>query len=101
MQEEMLGDTQATGDLKECFHIGRDVPSGSELPLHGPNVFPKMMPEFKKVNTEYFKQMQSLGHRLALLLEKAAGSEGHFDKAGTFDEPMAVLRLLHCKRFCQ
>ena len=53
----------AAPDLKEFYQIGR-VDVGADHPVHaeyGPNVWPEEVPEFAKVLTEYYKQVDALG----------------------------------------
>lgn len=58
-------------DLKEFYQVGR-VDVGAEHPVHadyGPNVWPAEVPEFEKVLTEYYLQVDALG---AIFLEACA-----------------------------
>ncbi|MDE2239416.1 MAG: isopenicillin N synthase family oxygenase, partial [Rhodospirillales bacterium] len=54
-----------TGDLKEGFKIGRDLPLTHErvqagLPLHGPNLWPDL-PGWREVMQDYYDRMVALG----------------------------------------
>ena len=86
-------------DLKEGFLMGLDLPSDHPAvrndPLnHGPNQWPRQLPQFKNVMMSYFEEMMRLsrlvmsGLALSLDLE-----EDYFDEF--CDTPITLLRLLH------
>ena len=109
-QEETLDPTvQTKGDTKEGFYIGINVPEDSPdynpAKLKGPQPWPS--PEtcgddfdcntFQTVMEQYFTEASNVGFRLVQLLALAIGVDEHyFDDA--FQDPMAVLRLLHYAR---
>lgn len=87
-----------TGDLKEGFKIGRDLPLDHErvkakLPLHGPNMWPDL-PGWREVMQDYYDRMVALGK---LLLSAFAVSLGL--KKNYFEPwlgiPMTTLGPLH------
>lgn len=106
-EEETLDPAvQTRGDTKEGFYIGIDVsessPAYNPAKLRGPQPWPS--PEtcgdtfdcdtFRKTMERYFEEAGSVGFRVVQLLALAIGVDGHFfDDA--FQDPMAVLRLLH------
>lgn len=54
-------------DMKEGIYFGAELNENHPLvqiktPLHGPNLFPKNIPEFKEVLLEYIEAMTELGH---------------------------------------
>jgi isopenicillin N synthase-like dioxygenase len=90
---------QKTGDLKEGYKIGRDLPAEHPLvqantPLHGPNQWPANLPGWRETMTEYYNAMEALGrdmlHAFALAL---AVPETYFDAWLT--TPMTTLGPLH------
>ena len=92
-------DADAPPDLKEGFYMGwhRDadhpyVKAG--LANHGPNVWPRSLPGFAEQMQRYYDAMFALGKRLSRLLARSLELEETFFERN-FDEPMAILRLLH------
>ncbi|MEP6868077.1 MAG: 2-oxoglutarate and iron-dependent oxygenase domain-containing protein [Novosphingobium sp.] len=85
----------ALHDLKEFWHVGRDLPAGSPLSASMPrNVWPDYPPGFR----ETFEQLYAaFDHTGALILSRIAvylGLDEHwFDPA--IDQGNSVLRLLH------
>jgi isopenicillin N synthase-like dioxygenase len=83
-------------DLKEFWHVGRDLPPGSPLADASmpPNVWPARPEHFREVFTELYRQFDRTGatilSRIALYLGLA---EDWFD--GPIDDGNSVMRLLH------
>ncbi len=82
-------------DLKEFWHVGRDLPAGHPLSEQQPNnVWPAEVPEFRAVFDEMFAEFDRVG---ALLLSAIARYLGLADD--WFDDSIrdgnSVLRLLH------
>lgn len=107
-EEEMLDpDKQRKGDTKEGFYIGREIPETSPKynpsKLAGPNRWPtpELCPEMKDCNDfrttmmNYHEKASQVGFRLTQLLALAIGLEDmhYFDK--NFQDPLAMVRLLH------
>ncbi|KAL7578255.1 hypothetical protein ACA910_012674 [Epithemia clementina (nom. ined.)] len=103
MQEETLDlANQSQGDTKEGFYIGREIPKDHALynpaKLRGPNQWPnpEILPRFRPVMDEYYKELCNLGFRMVQLLALSLHlpSKHFFDDAFR-DDPVATLRLLH------
>jgi isopenicillin N synthase-like dioxygenase len=83
-------------DLKEFWHVGRDLPPGSPLADASmpPNVWPARPGGFREVFTELYRQFDQAGatilSRIALYLGL---DEDWFD--GPIDDGNSVMRLLH------
>jgi isopenicillin N synthase-like dioxygenase len=83
-------------DLKEFWHVGRDLPPGSPLADASmpPNVWPARPEGFRDVFTELYRQFDRTGatilSRIALYLGLA---EDWFD--GPIEDGNSVMRLLH------
>lgn len=88
---------QPTADLKEFWHVGRDLPEGHPYCAQGlvpPNVFPPRVPEFGEATRALFSALEGL----ALELLDAVGE--HLDLPdGTFRDMVrdgnSVLRIIH------
>lgn len=82
-------------DLKEFWHVGRDVPA--ESPLAGsmpPNVWPQEIPEFQETFTALYDQFDKAGSRILSALAIHLGLDADwFDP--TIEDGNSVLRLLH------
>jgi isopenicillin N synthase-like dioxygenase len=83
-------------DLKEFWHVGRDLPPGSPLADASmpPNVWPERPEHFREVFTELYRQFDATG---ATILARVALYLGLDER--WFDGPIAdgnsVMRLLH------
>ena len=89
---------QKVGDLKEFWHVGRELPEGSaRSATYGPNVWPAELSSFKRNTLELF---HALDRAAAVMLEALAD---YFGVARpTFSEMArdgnSVLRLIHYPR---
>lgn len=82
-------------DLKEFWHVGRDLPAGDPLArTMPPNVWPEELPEFRSVFTRLFAEFDRVGAELLSAIALYLGLEERW-----FDEPIrngnSILRLLH------
>jgi isopenicillin N synthase-like dioxygenase len=85
-------------DIKEGFDMATDLPVSDpyvvkKLPFYGPNVWPRSLPEFKTVMTEYHRRHLELGRALLRMFARGLHvPETFFDDK--FVKPMAQLRTL-------
>ena len=82
-------------DLKEFWHIGRDLPPGHRYASNYPdNIWPAEVPEFKEVLTKIYKALDETGK---VMLEALTGplelESDYFSKM--MGEGNSILRLLH------
>jgi isopenicillin N synthase-like dioxygenase len=82
-------------DLKEFWHVGRDLPKGHRYEsLYPPNVWPTEVPEFREVMTKIYSELDRVG---LIMLEALTGPleipKDYFVK--TASEGNSILRLLH------
>lgn len=83
-------------DLKEFWHIGRDLPPGSPLADASmpPNVWPARPDGFREVFSELYRQFDSVGATILSRIAIYLGLDSHW-----FDHPIddgnSVMRLLH------
>jgi isopenicillin N synthase-like dioxygenase len=84
----------ARADLKEFWHLGRDLPSGVNDPTMPPNVDVAELPEFNADTRRLFAAMDALGLKILRAIAVYLGLP-----AGFFDDKVAggnsILRLLH------
>ncbi|MGI9379165.1 MAG: isopenicillin N synthase family dioxygenase, partial [Methyloligellaceae bacterium] len=100
--EKLRGQTLEPGapaDIKEGYYIGRDLSEDDPRVVsgkfnHGPNIWPKNLPQFRDKLENYYEQMlgvaRTLMRGLALSLRL---DEIHFDEFSR--DELATLRLLH------
>ena len=91
---EMAKD-QKIHDLKEFWHIGRQLPNGHDFaPYMPPNIWPKELDEFRKTFSDVFAAFDSVGSRILSAIARFLNLAPHF-----FDDTMrdgnSVLRLIH------
>lgn len=83
-------------DLKEFWHVGRDLPPGSPLADASmpPNVWPRRPEGFRDVFTELYRQFDATGATILSRIALYLGLDEHW-----FDHPIedgnSVMRLLH------
>jgi isopenicillin N synthase-like dioxygenase len=83
-------------DLKEFWHVGRDLPPGSRLADASmpPNVWPARPEDFRAVFTELYRQFDAAGATILSRIAVYLGlDEDWFD--GPIDDGNSVMRLLH------
>jgi isopenicillin N synthase-like dioxygenase len=89
-----LGDELTSGvpDLKEGFYVGRELPP-SPLPLHGPNVWPREVPELATTVTAWMAAMEDLGQRVLAAMAVALGLPADWFAAGLTADPTVLFRI--------
>ncbi|MBS0474290.1 MAG: isopenicillin N synthase family oxygenase [Proteobacteria bacterium] len=83
-------------DLKEFWHIGRDLPEGSPLADASmpPNVWPVRPDGFHEVFSELYRQFDAVGATILSSIALYLGLDEHwFDKG--IEDGNSVMRLLH------
>lgn len=82
-------------DLKEFWHVGRDVPASSPLAASmPPNVWPDEIDGFRETFTELYAQFDVAGAKVLSAIAVDLGLDAHwFDLA--IEDGNSVLRLLH------
>ncbi|WP_374531893.1 isopenicillin N synthase family dioxygenase [Novosphingobium sp.] len=82
-------------DLKEFWHIGRDLPDGSPLAdSMPPNVWPARPEGFQAVFSELYRQFDATGATILSRIATYLGLDEHwFDKG--IEDGNSVMRLLH------
>ncbi|GFE72464.1 MULTISPECIES: isopenicillin N synthase family oxygenase [Novosphingobium] len=82
-------------DLKEFWHIGRDLPAGSPLAASmPPNIWPSEVDGFQETFTELYAQFDKAGAEILAAIAVYLGLDSRwFDPA--IEDGNSVLRLLH------
>lgn len=82
-------------DLKEFWHVGRDLPPGHRFRDHMPdNIWPSEIPGFKETLQAIFAAFDSVGNRLLSAIARYLGlAPDWFEPA--VENGNSVLRLLH------
>lgn len=82
-------------DLKEFWHVGRDLPANDPLAqTMPPNVWPEELPEFQPVFAKLYREFDRIGAELLSTIALYLGlPERWFD--GLIDNGNSILRLLH------
>lgn len=85
----------ALHDLKEFWHVGRDLPPGHRLAASmPPNVWPEGLPGFRETFTELYAAFDKAGAAILACIARGLGLDPNW-----FDDVVAegnsVLRLLH------
>jgi isopenicillin N synthase-like dioxygenase len=92
--------TSGSPDMKEGIYFGAELGSDHPLvragtPLHGLNLFPEALPEFRSTVLEYIATMTELGHSLMRGVSLSLGlDEEYFAAHYTFD-PLVLFRIFN------
>ncbi|UTP39304.1 isopenicillin N synthase family oxygenase [Phenylobacterium sp. LH3H17] len=82
-------------DLKEFWHMGRDLPAGHPYRASMPdNVWPAEVPEFRAEIAWLFETLDALGRKVLEAIAAYLKLDRHFFDA-TVDQGNSILRLLH------
>lgn len=87
--------TANVGDLKEFWHVGREVTPGSALAdIYKPNVWPARPEGFRETFLTLYGALEEAGHVMLEALEPSLDvAPGHF--RGIAENGNSILRLLH------
>ena len=81
-------------DLKEFWHVGRDLPSDHPLArFMEPNVWPAEVPEYEPTMRELFLALEASGRRVLSAIAIHLGEDRHFFDS-KIEDGNSVLRLL-------
>lgn len=92
--------TAGRPDIKEGLYFGVELPVDHPLvmagtPLHGPNLFPPGMPDFRAAVLEYMAAMTGLGHTIMAVMASSLGlPESYFADRYTGD-PLILFRIFN------
>ena len=82
-------------DLKEFWHVGRDLPAGHRFRDHMPdNIWPEELPEFESIFTDMYAAFDRAGNQLLSAIARYLGLAPDWF-ADKVDHGNSVMRLLH------
>ena len=82
-------------DLKEFWHVGRELPEGHDLAeFMGPNVWPSEIEGFEDTFSELYSAFETAGARVLEAIALHLGLDRQFF-APTVEDGNSVMRLLH------
>jgi len=97
-----VGDELTSGypDAKEGIYFGAELNDDDPrvkagTPLHGKNLFPDGMPEFRKNVLDYMAAMTELGHRLMAAIALALGLEETYFADHYTGDPLTLFRIFN------
>ncbi|MBX9666692.1 MAG: hypothetical protein K2X93_03695 [Candidatus Obscuribacterales bacterium] len=97
-----LGDEYTSGrpDQKEGIYFGAELPASHEkvkraVPMHGGNLFPADLPEFRETILEYMECMTGLGHVLMRGIALSLGLDGSYFEDHYTRDPLILFRIFH------
>src|SRR5687767_1200484 len=97
-----VGDELTSGkpDLKEGIYFGAELSDDHPLvkanvPLHGRNLFPADMPEFRDAVLDYLAAMSSLGHTLMSGIALSLGLDASYFTDRYTADPLVLFRIFN------
>jgi len=92
--------TSGKPDLKEGIYFGAELDNDHPLvkagtPLHGPNLFPAAIPQFRDLVLDYMAAMTRLGHCLATGLSLSLGLEESYFADRYTRDPLILFRIFN------
>jgi isopenicillin N synthase-like dioxygenase len=97
-----VGDELTSGkpDLKEGIYFGAELSDDHPLvkanvPLHGRNLFPADMPEFRDAVLDYLAAMTSLGHTLMSGIALSLGLDASYFTDRYTADPLVLFRIFN------
>jgi isopenicillin N synthase-like dioxygenase len=92
--------TSGKPDLKEGIYFGEELSAAhprvrAGTPLHGANLFPAAMPEFKECVLLYMRAMTELGHRLMAGIALSLGLPASYFATHYTATPLTLFRVFN------
>ena len=92
--------TSGKPDVKEGIYVGAELPEDHPLvragtPLHGPNLFPRQVPELRDVVLSYMDAMTRLGHALMEGIALSLGLESSYFADRYTADPLTLFRIFN------
>jgi isopenicillin N synthase-like dioxygenase len=92
--------TSGRPDVKEGIYFGAELPADHPrvrdgTPLHGPNLFPRNMPELRDVVLSYMDGMTALGHALMEGIALSLGLDASYFADRYMQDPLTLFRIFN------
>jgi isopenicillin N synthase-like dioxygenase len=92
--------TSGKPDLKEGIYFGAELEDDHALvksgtPLHGRNLFPSNVPQFRETVLDYMAAMTRLGHRLMACISLSLGLEESYFADHYTSDPLTLFRIFN------
>ena len=92
--------TSGKPDLKEGIYFGAELPDDHPLvrdgtPLHGSNLFPPEMPEFRETVLRYMEAMTAVGHIVLTGIAMSLGLNRSYFEEHYTREPLILFRIFN------
>ncbi|MBD2598036.1 isopenicillin N synthase family oxygenase [Nostoc spongiaeforme FACHB-130] len=92
--------TSGKPDLKEGIYFGTELEKNHPLvkagtPMHGHNLFPSNIPQFRETVLEYIHSMTQLGHRLMAGIALSLGLEESYFADRYTKDPLILFRIFN------
>jgi isopenicillin N synthase-like dioxygenase len=92
--------TSGKPDLKEGIYFGAELQDDHPLvkigtPMHGPNLFPSNMPQFREVVLDYMAAITRLGHFLMAAIALSLGLEESYFADRYTSDPLILFRIFN------
>lgn len=92
--------TSGQPDQKEGLYFGAELPPDhpavlAGTPLHGPNLFPASLPEFRTTVLEYLTALTGVGHRLMRVMALSLGLPAEWFHERYTADPLILFRIFH------
>jgi len=92
--------TSGKPDLKEGIYFGAELPDDHPLvkagtPMHGPNLFPSDIPQFRQTVLDYMAAMTRLGHSLMAGIALSLGLEESYFADRYTSDPLILFRIFN------
>src|SRR6266581_4997131 len=92
--------TSGKPDLKEGIYFGAELEADHPLvkagtPMHGPNLFPPDMPQFREIVLDYMTAMTRLGHSLMAGIALSLGLEESYFADRYTSDPLILFRIFN------
>src|SRR3989441_6663510 len=92
--------TSGKPDLKEGIYFGAELQDDHPLvkagtPMHGPNLFPSNIPQFREIVLDYMAAMTRLGHSLMAGIALSLGLEESYFADRYTSDPLILFRIFN------
>lgn len=87
--------TSGQADLKEGLYFGAELPAGQPLPLHGPNLFPRQVPELRSLVLTYLDELTRVAQEVLRGVALSLGLAPDYFAAGYTADPTVLFRIFH------